>query len=275
MANLRIVHDNAADRAAIVASSTAGGLVVANVQNDLKGLIHRSTGTAVTYKLTWADFETVGCVALPACSLSTTGTMRIRAYDAAAGGNLLADTGAQYACPGAPLGLWDWTMPLNANAFLYGGAAKAAIWFSHVAAKRVEIDLSDPDNSADYLDVARIVAGGFFEADYNPAYGAGLQLIDTTKTTRAQSGDLRVDRGTMHDSLRLDLAWLSRADAARLWQILQGNGLFRSLFVSLYPGGDDPPAEQRGMVYGKLKQLGGISHIHPELFSSQIDIEGW
>ncbi|SPD65471.1 conserved protein of unknown function [Cupriavidus taiwanensis] len=160
MPNLRIVHDNAADRAAIVASSTAGGLVVANVQSDLKGLVHRSTGTNVTYTLTWADFETVACTALAACNLSNVGTIRVRAYDGAVAGNLLADTGVQYACAGPRLGLWDWTGKLNGNAFANGGAAKAAVWFPHVAAKRVEIELSDPTNEAGYLDVARLVVGG-------------------------------------------------------------------------------------------------------------------
>ena len=275
MPNLRIVHDNAADRAAVAASTTAGGMVAANVQNEQKSSVHRSVGRSVSYTLTWGDFETVAGVALPACNLSSSATIRVRAYDAAAGGALLVDTGAKYACPGPPLGMFDWTGPINANAFPRGIAAKGSIWFEHVAAKRVQIDLDDPTNAAAYLDVARIVCGGYFEVQYNPAYGADSQVIDTTKTARAQSGDLRVDRGTMHDALRLDLSWVSRPDAARLRRIQLENGLYRSVFASLYPESDDPLAEQRGMVYGKFKQLAGLPHIQPELFSSQLEIEGW
>ena len=67
MPNLRLIHDNAADRAtSIAASTTSGALVAAYLQNDFKGQVHRSTGTSVTYTLTWTAGETVGAVALVA-----------------------------------------------------------------------------------------------------------------------------------------------------------------------------------------------------------------
>lgn len=44
MPNLRIISDNAADRAALSASSTAGALAVDNLKNDRKGQLWRSSG---------------------------------------------------------------------------------------------------------------------------------------------------------------------------------------------------------------------------------------
>ena len=46
MSNLRLIYDNATDRAtSISASTTSGALVAAYMQTDMKGQVHRSTGT--------------------------------------------------------------------------------------------------------------------------------------------------------------------------------------------------------------------------------------
>jgi len=80
MPNLRIVPDNAVGRAAsLVASSTAGALVAANLASDVKSSVHRATGTSVTYTATWAAAEPIGCVALPFCNLSPSAQWRVRA----------------------------------------------------------------------------------------------------------------------------------------------------------------------------------------------------
>lgn len=54
MANLRIIYDNAADRATLTASTTAGALAATNLQRDEKAAIWRSTDTTATLTATWA-----------------------------------------------------------------------------------------------------------------------------------------------------------------------------------------------------------------------------
>ncbi|WP_354675351.1 hypothetical protein [Cupriavidus alkaliphilus] len=275
MPNLRIVHDNAADRAVIVASSTAGGLVAANLQNDTLGLVHRSAGTSVTYTLTWPELETVGCVALPGCNLSPSAEIRVQVFDAAAGGELLVDTGWRYACPGAMLGAWDWSQPLSVNAASSSGLSKASIWFEAVAGRRMIIDLRDPENAAGFLEVVRLIAGGYFEPRWNASFGAAVTHADSTRNTTAESGDIWSDPGTRMTNLRFDLAWLGGPDRAGVAEIFRRAGTRRWLFVSLYPEWDDALLEQDNMVYGKLKQVPGVAHGSPTLYSTQFDIEGW
>jgi hypothetical protein len=79
MPNLRIIYDNAADRAALAASTTAGTLGVANLQNNRKGRPWRATGTTARLGATWGAPERIGGVFLPFCNLSPTATMRVRA----------------------------------------------------------------------------------------------------------------------------------------------------------------------------------------------------
>lgn len=89
MSNLRIIYDNAADRAALTASTTAGTLGVANLQNNRKGRPWRATGTTARLGATWAAPERIGGVFLPFCNLSPTATMRVRASNELSTSNLL------------------------------------------------------------------------------------------------------------------------------------------------------------------------------------------
>ena len=276
MPNLRLIHDNAADRAtSLAASTTSGALVAAYMQNDFKGQAHRSTGTSVSYTLTWTAGETVGGVALPATNLSASATVRARLYSDTGGSTLIADSGTGYACPGLNLGLWNWSLPLNGNAFAFGGASKSAVWFSaHYFARRCVIDLVDSGNTAGYIDNARLVVGAYWEPERNASYGATASVVDRTANSRNDAGDNLADRGTQHDTLSLNLEWLGETDRARLMQIMRNAGTARNVFVSLLPGWVDPVAEQDHMIYGKRANA-GVSFDHYALFSNKIDIEGW
>lgn len=276
MPNLRLIHDNAADRAtSLAASTTSGALVAANLQNDFKGQVHRSTGTSVSYTLTWTNGETVGGVALPATNLSASATIRVRLYSDTGGSTLIADSGAVYACPGLNLGLWNWSMPLNGNAFAYGGASKSAVWFDEqVFARRCVIDLVDTGNTAGYIDCARLVVGAYWEPERNASYGAQVAVLDSTNTSRNDAGDNLSDRGNLHDAMSLDLKSVSEIDRARLMQIMRNAGAARNVFLSLLPAWADAAAEQDHMIYGKRSNA-GVSFDMYDRFSHKIDIEGW
>jgi hypothetical protein len=90
MANLRIIADNAIDRAQLSASSTAGLLAVTNLQSDKKSNVWRSVGKTERVTATWSALEPMQAVALPFCNLSPTATMRVRVTSEAAATNLLA-----------------------------------------------------------------------------------------------------------------------------------------------------------------------------------------
>lgn len=290
MANLKIIADNAADRASITSSTTAGTLAAANMLTDLKGQVHRSTGTSVSYTLTWAAFETVAGVALPACNLTADSTIRVRGYDATIGGALVFDSGMQYAAPGPVLGQWDWSQPLNSNAFsgaiwdwpaprdsksfAYGGAVKTAVWLDNAySVKRLVVDLVDTNNAAGFIDCARIVAGPVWSPQYNAGYGAAVSMDDGSKNSRNDGGDLLTDRFASSETLRLDLQYLPPSDRARISQIIRSTGVARPVFIALTPGGDTL-LDQETMVYGK-RQNSPIAFSFYNAFSTNITLEGW
>lgn len=272
MSALRLIYDNAADRATIAASSTAGSLGVKYLKTDRKAEVHRSIGTEVDFTLTWPGLETLGGVGLPAVNLTNTSEARALAY---AGTELVADTGWRWAAPGLDAEAWDWDGELNGNAFPDGFHAKTTLWFSEqVAADKLVIQLRDPDNAAGYIDCARIVTGGYWQPAYNAGYGAQTAIVDTTSATRTDAGDLVTDRGTKNDTMTLDLSVLLPPDRARMQKLMRSNGASRPVFISAVATDGDPLMVQDWTVYG-LRQNSSLTFASFGIHSNQLTIEGW
>jgi hypothetical protein len=90
MPNLRIVSDNALDRAAsFTASTRAGTLVEANLLNWKKSSLWRATGTSARITALFATPEPIQFVGLPFCNWSPTGAMRVRVSNEVAATNLV------------------------------------------------------------------------------------------------------------------------------------------------------------------------------------------
>lgn len=273
---LRLLHRNDADQAtSLSASTTAGSLVAAYMQTDRKGEAHRSTGTSVTYTLTWTGGVTLGAVALPATNLTAAATMRVRLYSNTACTTLLQDSGTNTACPGLSAAPWTWTRTFNASAFAYGYASKAVRFFEtqQAGVKGLKIDLADATNPAGYIDCARIVAGPWWSPERGAETGFTTQLVDDTTNTRTDAGDQASERGPMRTELALQLPRLPEADRATLMQLIRANGIWRPVFLSLYPLAGTA-AEQDHMVFGKRKSS-PIKHSFFAHYAHPIEIESW
>lgn len=275
MPNLRVIYDNVADKASVAASSTAGGLSASNLLTDTKVAVHRSTGTSVTYTLTWASNQTLGAVALPATNLSSTASVLVRLFSDSAGANLLLDSGSRAACPASNLGLHGWATP-NANAFAHGGASKVAVWleFQPTNVRRCEITVTDPDNAAGYIDCSRIVAGPFWQSPRNPDYGVRAGFADLTKTQRTDSGDLLIQRGAQYQTLSLSVKDLDEPARAELAKVLRSAGTHRLMFYSVLPEHDVTEVEQDLMVYGR-RNASPFTFDFFNSHSTEFEIEGW
>lgn len=274
MANMRIIYDDKATSATITASTTTGSLAASNMLNDYKGKVHRSTGTSVSYTLTWAQAVSIGGIGLPATNLSPTSTIRVRLYTNTADTSAVADSGTITANGSQSTELYNWSNPLNANSFIYGGATKSAVWFQqHYSVKKAVIDLVDTSNLAGYIDCSRIVCGAYWEPKYNVSNGITHTINDTTQNVRNDSGDLLSDRGFIHDQLKFDLSVLVEEDKSTLNQIIKFVGTNRNIFVSLMPD-NNSSREQDYIIYGK-RENSDIASPYYKLYSHSMSIEGW
>jgi hypothetical protein len=274
MANLRVVYDNAADRASsITASTTAGSLTTANLKTDYKSEIWRSTATTATLTIQWASAEMVGMLALAFCNLTSAATFRVRCYYNATDPSPAIDKTA-YACPGVDFSNMGWgTEPLGVNAYSYGGGTYGAIWFATGTYQKIVLDITDVI-PAGYIEASRLVCGRYWSPAYNAESGAQVSMVDNSKQERTDAGDLRTDRGTVAKAMSFDLNYLTATDRNSLWNILRGNGTFKPVYVSLLPEStDDQTGEQVYQVYGKLTKQAAIKYNWLNSFSSQLELE--
>lgn len=277
MTNLRILHDNAAERATITATSQAStAMAAANLKTYIKGEIWRSVGTSATLTLTWADPQTIAGIVLPYFNGTGAATIRAIGRTNAADASPLFDVGPVDACPGQILGLWDWgDAALGANAFAYGGGSCAVMWLPVPGAvRKLEIVLSDPGNAAGYLEAGLVMCGGYWEPGVNADYGAMTVPVDSTKVERSDAGDQIVDRGTRHNKLSFSLSSMDPVDRAAVWRILRGNGASRPVFIDMYPDSTDEALRQENMLAGRLTNLAGVTAASFMRATTSVTIEG-
>lgn len=274
MTNLRIIHHNAADQAAITASSQAANLTVANLLTDIKSDVWRASGPVATLTAIFPSAALIGAVALPFCNLSSAATLRVRAYTLASDTTPVVDTGSVQACAHRALGAWDWGLePLGVNAFSYGGGAYGRTWFAPQWVEKLVIDIDDSLNPAGYIEASRLVAGMYWSPQNNADYGASLTADDASQQYRNEGGDLLTNVGPRSRKLALVLSSMSPPDRSKLMAILRGNGKSRPVFISLFPESDDPLLEQDHQLYGKLPEAVSVATPYFERYSTSITVE--
>ncbi|MGK5024586.1 hypothetical protein [Janthinobacterium sp. RB2R34] len=283
MPNLRIIHDNAADRAVLTASSQAGTLCPANLQRDSKGAVLRATSLTQSITATWPTQECIACVALILTNMTSGARMRVRGYSQPGDAVPAFDTGTIMPCPEAPLGSYPFgEMPLGWNAYKWGGVntwargggSDAVAWFPPVFVRRLVIDVSCPDLPGGYLEISRLVAGNYWSPECNASYGASLQPQDTSEVYRTSAGTAKTAIGTTSDKLSINLEHLTPPDRARLMRILRECGPVRPLLFSLFPENPDSLLEQDHMLYGRVANLDAVSTPYYETYSAPLQIEG-
>lgn len=276
MSNLRIVNTNIADLATLVASTTAGNLVVDNIKTKLKSEIWRSTSTSATITATFASSEFIGCVCFPFCNLTSTATMRVRLYTLAGDliGNHAYDSGYILCCETGAFGAIGWgTEELGINAFSYGGGTYARVWTTITTAEKVIIDIVDVENLQGYVESGILILGTYWEPEINADYGANSVIDDTSTVSRNEAGDNIVSRGVINRSVSFNLSKMGQTDRNRLMALMRGNGKSSAFFLSLYPENEDAALEQDNQIYGTLSNIQSITNSYYNNFSSGITIE--
>ena len=191
--NVRIIADNAAQRATIAAAPVAAGMAASSMLSDVASKVCRSTGNSLSISLIWPTVERIGAVHLPWCNFSPSATIRARCYsDTAAATVPLIDTGVIPACPAPAVKLrGSWTAVTAASAYMYGGGTHAAAWFANTSVRRVDVDVVDINGLQGYLEVSRIFAGEWWSPVWNADYGPALSSSSTSTSFRDRAGRRR------------------------------------------------------------------------------------
>lgn len=273
--NLRILHDNAADRCTISASSTAGALVATNMLTDTKSTAWRSVGTSATITLNWTAVETISGVILPFCNLTAAATIRLKGYNPSS--TLVFDSGDIVAAPYTNLGYFPWgSSAIGLNTYAYGGGTYGRAWLPPLlimAVTKLEIIISDSTNPSGYIECSKVVTGVHWAPTYNVGYEIPVSLNDLSSSSRNDAGDLIAELGPTYKSISIGLSNMVDIDRAKLMNVLRGSGKFKSLFISIFPNDTDTSKEQTYQIYGKLSQTSAVNYANFIQYTTQLDIE--
>jgi hypothetical protein len=271
MSNLRVIYNNAADRATLSSSATASGLSVSNLLTDVKSKVCRSTGKTLTITATWASAELIDGIVLAFTNGTPTATMEVVLYTNSADTAPVYDSGAVTCCPqqaGA------WATGTGVNSFAYGGGVYARVWLpSKISAQKAVITITDNDNTSSYFEASRLIIGSSWNPSVVDVQGTTLQVVDTSTHTRTDAGDLYTYVGTKHRKQAINLPSIETASRKQLWDIMFGNGLSKPIFLSLYPNNSDANTEAAHMIYGKLVTTPSMQTPYFSYFSATVEIE--
>lgn len=180
---------NYISEAALSGGSWEASLPLEHVQDGIFAVRARSTDLATastTLTATLPRQRPVGAVALAAHNLSATAEWRVRVYADAGATDLLYDSGALPAWPAlyqSPDLEWEydnfWLGTLSEedrNEF----TPLAYHVFDVQIGRVVTIDIEDPDNTAGWVSLGRVVVANVWQPTYNAAYGIQYShVIDT------------------------------------------------------------------------------------------------
>jgi hypothetical protein len=275
MANLRVIYNNLADAATILASSTASGFSVDNLKNTQKTSVHRSAGATVTYTLTWSTAQSISCVALPATNLQAGDTISVEVYTS----TLETDTTALYqspvlqACTGRVTTLYNkYTLPTYVD-FGFGGATKTSVWLpTTYQVKKVVITLTS--TSVAQIDCARIICGTYWQSTRQVNNGIQLGYEDLSEITTTRSGNTYEDRKPISETMQFDLEYLPDADRKQLQTLMRSWGSSALIYYCVFPDNTNPELTQSYSIYGRSNS-NSLQYQFFSYYNTNLDIKSW
>jgi hypothetical protein len=272
MANLRILYNNVADSATITASTTASGFAASNMQNAQKTSVHRSTGTTVTYTLTWATGQKINGIALPATNLPGSDTIQVSLFTNIGDSVPVAGI-TNTASSGRSTLLQNGATTTDYTQFSFGGATKTSGWFPLVyQIKRIDITLTT--TGVNQIDCARIVCGEYWEPTRQVDKGIELGFTDQSEIITTRSGNTYVDRKPIVETMNFQLQYLSESDRQQFMKIMRSWGSTGLVYVCVFPDNTNPELTQAYSIYGRL-QSNALQYQFFNYYSSNVQLTSW
>ncbi|MCK9234920.1 MAG: hypothetical protein M0P09_01235 [Acholeplasmataceae bacterium] len=268
--DVRIISENMANLAEITVANTAADLGSEWLKTDVKGEVCRIQANEGQITLVWPIDITVDGAAIPAWNGSSDSEMRVQVFETASGGSPIYDSGWHYVASGPELEHYDFSQALNVNTFAYG-ATVSCLWVPNIAARRVIIQLRDPE--ATFLDISKVIVGATLDFQ-GAAYGTSAGTNDTSNVVRTAAGELRVDQGTISRAMELNLEGTRPEDRSKI-TYLMSKGLGKRHFVSGYSREGDLTLTQELMMYGRLTSIPTITHEMFDWDNVRLPFEEW
>ena len=273
MPNLRLIYNNVADSAAITATTTATGFSVDNLKNTQKTSVHRSTGSSITYTLTWPTAQAINCVALPATNLQAGDTIKLQMYTEATDVATVYESPDFKACTGRVTALYNKTALPTYVDFGFGGATKTSVWLTTTyQVKKLVITLTSA--TVAQIDCARIICGTYWESTRQVNNGIQLGYEDSSEITTTRSGNTYEDRKPISETMQFELEYISDLDRQQLQKLMRSWGSSALIYFCVFPDNTNPEITQSYSIYGR-SESNSLQYQFHKFYNSSFNIKGW
>lgn len=168
-------------------------------------------------------------------NLSTQATIRLVLFASDnQTGAVVYDSGTVQAIESKALNELDWGIDeLGASSYSGFKPVNSVLWFDPVVVKSFQLTIID--EALDFIDIARIYCGLYFETAINMAYGASSGWIDNTINTRTAGASLWSDVSKKFRFVKFDLKNLTEGERGKAMQSFNIASKSTDFFISCYP----------------------------------------
>lgn len=262
MTNARLIVVNAASRSkSFSAINGFAGELVASMLNDIKTDVYRSAGKTDEFAMAWDAPEVIESMHWVWVNWSPTTEVRVYGYSDEAGVNQVYYSGPVYPCPAPSILLRaPWTQVTSASAYKHGGGAHGRIWMPKgTTVRKLKWVVTDNNNVQGYIECGRVVAGKYYEVEYNPEYGAPISFASLSKQTRDGDTNMRVQVGGKFKKQQIVFAAMDETDRDFMIDLFLANGIEVPFIFALYPNSADLILERTHLLYAHLVEEGSIN----------------
>lgn len=239
MSNVRMLIVNDFDTASVELSSgnVLASLPPTNMQIYNNSRVFRTPSLNIVLKGDFADIRLISAFVMWRHNLTAAATIRLELFaEAAQTGAKVYDSAVQFALPQITYGDWDWRVqPVVASAFDGWATRYSQLWFEPVFARSYRLTVSDPVNSAGYIDITRIYMGRHFSPAVNFSYGSQWGFDSSEQQIRTEDGGLFTSPSAVWRKSTFTLDHIASSDRSALNSAIRHVQRTKDWFISLYP----------------------------------------
>lgn len=264
--SLLIIYDNAVDRASSISANNTTAGSASNVQNDVKGKIHRGT-SPVTFTIAWSSNQPqIGAIAIPMANLPLNTTVS----------GSITHSGGTYTIPSTNIVPYTdisefGSSAATVNDFAAGRYSSGFIVLPQTYTSVSQLVLTVTSGTSS-LDISRIVAGRVFKPERFASAGIQHSILNAAESNRLSTGNIVLDAGFQYSTLSFDLRYMQSTDRDNLIKLLKITGS-KNVFVSLFST-DSSRLIYDYSIYGRITNSPITAEFYG-IYSTTLSIESW
>tara|TARA_R110002153_G_scaffold1650_1_gene8480 strand:+ start:209 stop:1057 length:849 start_codon:yes stop_codon:yes gene_type:complete len=279
MSNILISSVNYVDTGTATVDNAVSTLPITNLQDRQLVKIWRNSQKTAVINVDFGAAKIIDFAALVKHNISQTGTIRWRFSNASDFSTTVYDSGFVKAWSRVeefgtlPWGVFSWGGFINPSIAVNYAISSFDIQASAVAARYMRIDISDNDNTDNYLQAGRLIAGPAYQPSINYSNGVQFEFMDDSRITKSRGGQTFIDEVERYRRIRFELVNIPQAEifdnVFNNLDRLRGT----SQDILVIPQPNDSTTWLTQNIYGRVTRTSPLTNTALNFYSKFIEVE--